>query len=116
MPAPLTLDTSRPDWRRQFRGITVCKGPTCGAWIGWVIVIDEQGRERRVPYNVEDGRIHHSTCPDVEHFKRPTTSSNRPADAAPTPPPAAQAKPAPRPGKPQQTLWGDLGPTRYGVD
>lgn len=70
MPAPLQLDTNQPDWRRQFRGITVCKGPTCGARIGWVIHIDDQGRERRVPYNNEDGRIHHSTCPDVETFKR----------------------------------------------
>lgn len=69
MPAPLQLDTNIPDWRRQFRGITVCKGPTCGARIGWVIHIDE-GRERRVPYNETDGKIHHSTCPDVESFKR----------------------------------------------
>jgi hypothetical protein len=105
MPAPLTLDTSRPDWRRQFRGISTCTGPNCTARIGWVLWTDEGGKERRVPYNDVDGRIHHSTCPDVEHFKRPRNSSNRPADASSTPP-SPQAKPPARPGKPQLSLFG----------
>ena len=83
-PAPLQLDTSRADWKRQFRGITRCKGPTCKAEIGWVI-IDEGTWERRVPYNTKDGKLHHSTCPDVEFFKaqrvgRSTAPAAKPED------------------------------------
>lgn len=107
--APICLDTSTPDWRRQFRGITVCKGETCKARIGWVIHIDDQGRERKVPYNDVDGRIHHSTCPDVESFKR----AKREGRVAAVPQ-CVQPKPEPKAAPSQSSLFSTS--TLYRVD
>jgi hypothetical protein len=111
MPAPLQLDTSRPDWRRQARAQGTCKGATCGAKILWVITDRDGGKERWTPYNYDDGRIHHSTCPDVESFKR----DSRPA-ASTAAPPAAKPEPARAAAPEQQTMFGPMSPKRYGVD
>jgi hypothetical protein len=102
-----------------------------------VIHIDEQGRERRVPYNNEDGRIHHSTCPDVEAFKRSNAGAiaRRLIDKAAKATPAPSRRdilygdesledqgikvtppPAPKPAPSQGSLFGSTAPTSYGVD
>ncbi len=104
MPAPDSLDTSIPGWRRQFRGITTCKGATCGAQIGWTIHIDEKGRERPVPYNETDGHIHYSTCPDVESFKRKREGLPQSQDPAET-------KTPPKPKAEQQSMFGSTSTT-----
>ncbi len=120
MPAPLTLDTSRPDWRRQARAQGTCKGPTCRAKILWVITEREGGKERWTPYNYDDGRIHHSTCPDVEAFKQPKREADATEKKVPqggeSVAPPVNVTPSPKPAPQQTGLFGPTGPTRYGVD
>lgn len=113
---PVALDTSKPDWKRQFRSIKRCE---CGERIGWVVYEDtEAQRDRWAPYNDSDGQLHFATCPKRESFRKLSRETNGaaaeppPASSPAPPPPPSRPKPAPR----QAGLFGDTAPQRYGVD
>lgn len=67
MSAPLQLDTSRPDWRRQATGKGNCRA--CGEEVLWCSFEDHQGHEIKRPYNYEDGQSHFTTCTAPRVFK-----------------------------------------------
>lgn len=46
-------------------GMARCSGPYCHDPVLWVLT----PLGRRMPLN-EDGNAHHSTCPDVDRFRR----------------------------------------------
>jgi hypothetical protein len=110
---PLALDTSKPDWRRQFRSVKTCE---CGARFGWVVFHDEEyQRDRWAPYNESDGQLHHVTCPRRKRFRR-TLKEPKGAAVARS---AEAVKDQPSERKPsavQGNLFGLIDPVRYGVD
>jgi hypothetical protein len=100
---PVALDTSKPDWRRQFRSVKTCE---CGARFGWVVFYDaEQQRDRWAPYNESDGRLHFATCPRRKRFRRPLKEPKGAAVARSLSPP----KPAPE----QASLFGGHEQQQY---
>jgi hypothetical protein len=97
MPAPLQLDTSKPNWRSQAPRIGRCN--SCNERVLWCSFIVEEKEVWR-PYNASDGFLHFKTCPQRHAFR---TAKPKLEDPKPKP------KPKPKPA----TLF-DM--TTYGVD